>query len=179
MKLIVGLGNPGTKYEKTRHNVGFRVLDALAASLGFQFESKKKFLSEIAKNSEIILAKPQTFMNDSGQTVQKLLAIYKLQLTDLLVIHDEVDLPLGTIRLSRDASSAGHKGVASVIDVLGTKNFARLRIGVESRSSQDIPPTDDYVLQNFPPDEEKILKETVMPSALKEIGQFFGSKIRN
>ena len=118
MILIVGLGNPGKKYQKTRHNVGFRVIDQLG------------FLSL----KEVILVKPKTFMNLSGKSVKNLLKTYHLKPSNLIVIHDDTDLPLGKIKISKNRGAAGHKGVESIIKEMGTKNFVRLRVGVKPKT---------------------------------------------
>ncbi len=187
MKLIVGLGNPGKKYEKTRHNLGFRVLDALAEKYQCDFRANKKASSEIVKtqisSKSILLAKPQTFMNDSGKAVQKLLTTYlpvrqagNLQLTDLLVVHDEIDLPFGTMKLyGPGGSSAGHKGVDSITQILGY-GFTRLRIGIENRKEYRVPETEKYVLQNFTAQEEKKLKTETIPQAIEAIEKFVSQK---
>ncbi len=190
VRLIVGLGNPGKKYEKTRHNLGFLILDELAKELEIKFRLHKKVLSEIAKTSEIILAKPQTFMNNSGKAVQKLLTTYLptgdlydnlspygrspegRQLTNLIVVHDEIDLLFGTLRLSQDSGAAGHKGVKSIIAAIG-KNFMRLRIGIENREKIRIPETETYVLQPFTEEEQQQLRQTIIPEALDEIEKFY------
>jgi len=158
MKLIIGLGNPGKKYEKTRHNLGFMAVDFLREKLGApDFKSNKKCAAEFSKSGEIILAKPQTFMNLSGEAVAKLLSFYKLDLDDLIVIHDDIDLELGKIKDGKNHGPAGHNGVKSIIELLGTKDFPRLRIGV-GRPPEHIPP-EDYVLQNFTSAELKLLPE--------------------
>jgi PTH1 family peptidyl-tRNA hydrolase len=144
MILIVGLGNPGKKYQKTRHNIGFRVIDQL------QSLNLKK----------VILAKPQTFMNLSGKTVKLLVARYRLPVTNLWVIHDDIDLPLGKIRIVKNRGSAGHKGVESIIRELGTKNFIRFRVGICPKTSKPKNP-EKFVLQKFNKDEEKIVKEVI------------------
>lgn len=185
-KLIVGLGNPGSQYERNRHNVGFRVLDALAKEFAAKFILKTKFKAEIAeitpshsplhKGEEVgvtVLAKPQTFMNESGQAVAKILKFYKLNMTDLFIVHDEIDLPFGKMKLYGPGGSAGHKGVDSIIETFGY-GFTRLRIGIENRTEYRIPPTDDYVLQNFTPEEESLLETTILPEALGEIKKFIG-----
>ncbi|TSA44678.1 aminoacyl-tRNA hydrolase [bacterium] len=171
MKLIFGLGNPGPKYENTRHNLGFRVLDALAQDLGLAFESQKLFQSEIAKNQNVILAKPQTFMNESGKAVQKLLAGFKLQPNAVLVVHDDIDLLFGAMKLPSGSGSAGHRGVGSVIAIT-TPEVSRLRIGIEHRAETRIPPTEDYVLQDFTKEEEMEIKNVIIPQALIEIKKF-------
>lgn len=185
MILIIGLGNPGPTYQKTRHNLGFRVVDALAEELDLKFSSQKKLFAKVAKNSDLILAKPQTFMNDSGKAVQKLLTTYlpsrqagNLQLTNLIVIHDEIDLPLGKIRVSKHSGSAGHKGVESIITAIGT-GFMKLRIGIENREEYRQPDTETYVLQNFTPEEEKELQINVIPEAIKRLTEVWKLEIRN
>jgi PTH1 family peptidyl-tRNA hydrolase len=132
--LIVGLGNPGRQYARTRHNVGWEVLDLLAKRHGLQFRTRQA-RAEIARGTiagrPVILAKPQTYMNLSGQAVRALIQFYKLPLAQVLIIHDELDLPLGTIRLRERGSAAGHNGLTSVIQQLGTPNVPRLRVGIE------------------------------------------------
>lgn len=146
MILIVGLGNPGKKYEKTRHNVGFRVIDSLKKSLDF------------AQDKDIILFKPQTYMNDSGKAVKSLMAYRKLPMANSWIIHDDIDLPLGTIRVSQNISSAGHKGVESIIHELRTKNFIRFRIGVQGKSKEN---AEIFVLKKFTQEEEKIVEKVI------------------
>lgn len=128
MLFIVGLGNPGEKYKNTRHNIGFRVIDEFREKNNFsEFRISQKFNAEISKGEiagqSVILAKPQTFMNNSGKAVKSLLR-------NLFVIHDDIDLPLGKIKIVKNRGSAGHKGVESIIKELGTKNFIRFRIGI-------------------------------------------------
>ena len=155
MFLIVGLGNPGSKYENTRHNLGFRVLDLLAGGE----EWKNKYDSQFLKLDNVILAKPQTFMNKSGEAVAQILKYYPD--AQLVVIHDELDFPLGSIKIMKNISSAGHNGVQSIIDALGTKDFIRLRLGIDNSQTRGELPGDDYVLQKFSPDEENIVKEAL------------------
>lgn len=183
MKLIIGLGNPGRKYQYTRHNVGFRVLDALAEKFGVDFKLSKKLKVEIAelppppsltkegvkgKFSKLILAKPQTFMNESGSALKKIIKSYKLTAKSLLVVHDDIDLKFGKIRLSQNSGSAGHRGVESIIKAVG-QNFSRLRIGIDNRKSRNEIATEIYVLQNFSIEEEKALKDTIIPEATAKI----------
>ena len=155
MKLIVGLGNPGKQYEKTRHNAGFMTLDALAKAHGVaaddwkEHRQAKALVAEAMINGvKCLLVKPQTFMNDSGRAVQPLAAFYKVAIADIAAVHDELDIPFGTIRVTVGASAGGHKGVGSIIDTLGDKAFARVRIGIGSSSRGRIP-TDTFVLQPF------------------------------
>jgi peptidyl-tRNA hydrolase, PTH1 family len=154
MYLIVGLGNPGTKYESTRHNIGFRVLDMLA---GKHFWQEKKDLNKFIKLNNVVLAKPQTFMNLSGQAVKDVLRYYPE--ATLIVVHDELDFPLGTIKIMKGASSAGHNGVQSIIDELGTKDFIRVRVGISNPLTRGEIPGDAYVLQKFSDEEEGLVKE--------------------
>ncbi|MBU1179584.1 aminoacyl-tRNA hydrolase [Patescibacteria group bacterium] len=157
MKLIIGLGNPGQKYEKTRHNVGFMSVDFLQKKIDApEFKFNKKCKAEISKADGIILAKPQTFMNNSGEAVSKLLSFYKIEPEKIIVIHDDLDLELGKLRESKNRGSAGHNGAQSIIDGLGTKNFTRIRIGI-GRPPIKIPP-ESYVLQKFEKEELAAIK---------------------
>lgn len=174
MHIIVGLGNPGKQYENTRHNAGFMAIDALAKELGLIWENGKKFKVEMAKNKDIILVKPQTFMNSSGQTTAAVLNYflppdkggskggYPVDLADILtVIHDDLDIELGKFKVSADSRSAGHRGVESIINHLKTKNFKRLRIGIKTSALENIPP-DKFVLQKFNAEELKIINAVVL-----------------
>ena len=160
--LIIGLGNPGREYRETRHNVGFMLLDKLSLKLNARFtrmQSKALVASSIFKERKIILAKPQTFMNLSGQSVQGLLHFYKLPLENLLIAHDDLDLPVGTIRIRPDGRSAGQRGMSSTIEKLGTDEFPRLRLGIGRPPGQMQAP--DYVLQNFAEGDQTIISETI------------------
>ena len=171
MKIVVGLGNPGEKYKKTRHNIGFMVLDKLQETQGFSdWSLKKNFQAEISEgtlnNERIILAKPQTFMNNSGKAVKMIInnlsLITKTTRTFLVVIHDDLDLPLGKIKIVKNRGPAGHKGVQSIIDELGTKNFTRFRIGIkQKRPYRLVHKCEDFVLQKFSKEEEKIIKQVI------------------
>lgn len=132
MKLIAGLGNPGPKYENTRHNVGFMVVDAFAKRGGFLLKVEKDLLCYLAKSKEFVIIKPSTFMNKSGEAVRSVAGFYKIEPLDILVIHDDLDLPFGKIRMSFDSMSAGHKGVESVIESLAGPEFGRLKVGIGS-----------------------------------------------
>ena len=149
MKLIVGLGNPGEKYIKTRHNVGFVLVDNIARDRGVEFTLEKKFDALVASDTQVMFLKPQTFMNNSGKSVSKALNFYKMTLEDLIVIHDDVDLPLGKLKMQSGASSAGHRGVESIINELGSKEFHRIRIGV-GRSLDNVKyDVEDWVLSEM------------------------------
>jgi PTH1 family peptidyl-tRNA hydrolase len=160
--LIIGLGNPGRDYRENRHNIGFMLIDRLAIELNVRFtrqQSKALVATTNYNECRIILAKPQTFMNLSGQSVQGLIRFYKLPLTNLLVAHDDLDLPLGTIRIRPDGGSAGQKGMESIIERLGTDEFPRLRLGIGRPPGRMEAP--DYVLQDFPAGEMTVISETL------------------
>jgi peptidyl-tRNA hydrolase, PTH1 family len=158
--LIVGLGNPGRQYMNNRHNIGFRVIDRLAEHLGVSF-SRVMFRALVTdtryQERRLILAKPQTYMNESGQSVGSLVRFYKIPLENLLVIHDDVDLPFDTLRLRPKGGSAGQKGMASIIEYLGTQDFPRLRFGVGRPPGRMLAAA--YVLQDFDREEAEILPQ--------------------
>jgi PTH1 family peptidyl-tRNA hydrolase len=165
MFLIVGLGNPGKKYQNTRHNIGFRAVDEIATNFQFTiFSFQSIFNAKISKgkiaNKKIILVKPQTFMNLSGKAVKILHTKYHIPYTKLLVLHDDIDLPLGKIRIVKNRGAAGHKGVESIIKELKSKNFVRFRIGICPKTSKPKNP-EKFVLQKFNKEEEKIVKEVI------------------
>lgn len=176
MKLIVGLGNPGKQYELTRHNAGFLAIDQfLHGRSAITCQSKfKAVICEYHEDStKVLFAKPQTFMNLSGIAVRQIADFYKLDCnSDLLVIHDEKDLPFGKIKLTDNSSSAGHNGVQSIIDELGTQQFHRIRIGVESREPESNIPTDAFVLHPFNHTEKERLDSEVMPKVAEHIKNF-------
>jgi PTH1 family peptidyl-tRNA hydrolase len=160
--LIIGLGNPGRVYRETRHNIGFMLVDRVSSRLKTRFlrlQSKALIASTIFQERKIILAKPQTFMNLSGQSVQGLMHFYKLPLENMLIAHDDLDLPVGTIRLRPDGRSAGQRGMKSAIERLGTDEFPRLRLGIGRPPGQMNAP--DYVLQNFSIRDLTIINETL------------------
>ena len=160
--LIIGLGNPGRAYRETRHNIGFMLMDRVSSRLKTRFmrlQSRALIASTIFQERKIILAKPQTFMNLSGQSIQGLMHFYKLPLEKLLIAHDDLDLPVGTIRLRPDGRSAGQKGMMSAIERLGTDEFPRLRLGIGRPPGQMSAP--DYVLQNFSAGDLTIINETL------------------
>ena len=168
MKLICGLGNPGPQYKKTRHNFGFIVLEALTKKLRVSdFKLNKKFNSLLSekkvKSEKIIFCLPQTFMNLSGQAIAKIVRFYKIEGKDIWIIHDDIDLPFGKIRLSRNSSSAGHRGVESIIQHLGHQNFIRFRLGIKPKEKIIIP-AEEYVLQKFSEKEQKELNKIIKKS---------------
>ncbi len=166
MKIIVGLGNPGKKYERTRHNVGFLVVDLLAAKNGVAIGKKKheSLIGEWNREGEnLLLVKPQTFMNRSGQALLSLLRYLPVEAEDVVVIHDDIDLPFGRIRIRERGSAGGHRGMLSVLESLGEAAFLRVRIGV-GRPPPGVEPT-DYVLQGFLPEEAARLDEVIARAA--------------
>lgn len=165
MKLIFGLGNPGDKYKNTKHNVGFVVLDHLAKSLGLKF-NQTKFKSLYAEGrigtEKIILVKPQTFMNLSGESVQPWLDFYKMSPEDFLIIYDDMDMNVGKIRLRLKGGSGGHNGIKSIIEQLGGKEFNRLRVGI-GRPYQE-QSVISHVLSQFPKEEVNNVEDAVRDS---------------
>ncbi len=165
MKLIVGLGNPGLKYKNTRHNVGFEAIDHLADVYSFpEFKPSDKFNALISEGDvegeKLILVKPLTFMNLSGQSVSKVVSYYKLPIKDVIVIYDDVNIPTGTIRVRPNGSAGGHNGIHSLIEELGTDKFPRIRIGTEPKSP--FPGAlEDYVLGRFTNGQVELIKENI------------------
>ncbi len=153
--VVVGLGNPGAEYADTRHNVGWMVLDCWAEQIGGITWREGKWQAAVARDAETLLVKPQTYMNHSGQAVRAVLAYHRLTVAQLVVVHDDLDLPFGTIKRSEGSGSAGHRGVADVIAQLGTDQFRRVRIGI-GRPSGNFDAT-DYVLSQFSPDQRAAL----------------------
>lgn len=155
MKLIIGLGNPGKEYVNTRHNVGWMTVDAFATEEDGAWKKDAKRNAEICKldveDTDVVFAKPMTFMNLSGDAVQALVSFYKVGMDDVLIVHDEMDLPPGKIQFKQGGGDAGHNGVASIIERLGTDAFARLRIGIGRPEDPHIPNA-DYVLGELSPD---------------------------
>ncbi len=187
MKLIIGLGNPGKEYEKTRHNAGFLAVERIARDPQFSaaadhrqkqtFNFQSKFNAEISHqivgNEKVILAKPQTFMNSSGKAVKAIMDYYKVNSQDVVVIHDDLDIPLGKYKVSKNRGSAGHKGVQSIIDCLGTKDFTRIRIGIGTKGIDEktlhrLPAFEnekrqgkEFVIEKFSKEEMEIIEEVV------------------
>ena len=158
--LIIGLGNPGREYKDTRHNIGFMLIDHLAGRIGargMKVQSTAIITSGVFEEHKLILAKPQTYMNLSGQSVQGLLHFYKIPLENLIVAHDDLDIPFGVIRIRPTGGPGGQRGMANTIELLGTKDFPRLRLGIGRPPGRMEPK--DYVLQSFSKDEQKILPE--------------------
>ncbi|HLG74804.1 MAG TPA: aminoacyl-tRNA hydrolase [Ktedonobacteraceae bacterium] len=170
MKLVIGLGNPGVEYERTRHNVGFRVVDKLAAKHGWKWNERRSravLASGMIGSERVVLAKPLTFMNLSGQSAGELMRWYKLSPQDILVVYDELDLPTGKIRLRARGSAAGHNGLRDIIGHLHTEEFPRLRVGIGHPKSSRIQGR-DHVL-SAPSGDERILLETGEDRAVEAI----------
>ncbi len=164
MKFVVGLGNPGRKYSQTRHNVGFTVVEKLAACFTIEKEESRfnALLGHIRIHGErVVLVKPLTFMNLSGQAVQPLMHWYKADLADLLVIYDDLDLPCGTLRIRAGGGSGGHRGMTSIINRLGSRDFSRIRIGIGRPPGEAV----DWVLGSFPPQEKELVDQAVERAA--------------
>ena len=159
MKLIAGLGNPGKEYENTRHNVGFICLDNYAKTNNFSIK-KEKFNGnfwEITRNGEkIIFLKPLSYMNLSGTVVRKYLDYYKINLSDILIIHDDLDMTLGRLKIKNNGSSGGHNGIKNIIEHTGSEKFMRLKVGISKNNNID---TKDYVLGKFNKEEKEIINQ--------------------
>ncbi len=163
MRVIVGLGNPGRTYAHTRHNIGFDVLDEFAKRKKTRIASRqcKALVGKLEhQGEEILLVKPQTFMNESGQAVRDIMCKYNLEPSDFFVIYDDMDLPLGRIRIRPSGSSGGHKGMTSIIRHLGSQEFPRMRIGI-GRQGEAI----DHVLSRFNKEERKIIDVAIQKAA--------------
>lgn len=167
MKLIIGLGNPGEKYIGVRHNLGFAVVDELVDRqqvTGNSWEENKKLKSEIIKTDQLVFAKPQTYMNNSGMAVKLLAGYYKIAPEDIIIIHDELDLPLGKIKVRKGGAAAGHHGVESIIATLGTDQFIRVRLGIGPAMGV----VEKFVLEPFTPREKPQVKH-VIKQAIKAL----------
>ena len=173
MKLIVGLGNPGKDYEKTRHNIGFFILDQYLNDVDWKKE-KDAYIYETKRGREkIIFLKPQQYMNLSGIAVKKYLKYYKINIDNLLVIYDDIDLEIGKVKEKSNSGSGGHNGVQSIIDYLGTNEFKRIKIGVSKNNLID---TKDYVLGKFLKKEREKINE-IMPIIFEKIEKFINNKM--
>ena len=170
MKLIVGLGNPGRGYANNRHNLGFMCLNYFAGTQGIRFDKKQgkaRIGSGEVAGSKLVLARPQTYMNLSGQAVSRLVGKFNLSLDNLLVIHDDLDLPLGKIRIRQGGGSAGHKGIESITAELGSPDFLRIRVGIGRPTVVDDPTEINgadvitYVLSDFAPEERKTVNQVI------------------
>lgn len=190
MKIVVGLGNPGTKYEQTRHNAGFIIVEKIADELGLSWETSKKFNARVAKGTDIMLLEPLTYMNLSGQSVASALSYFKLlpkqlglfakkdtDLSDtLVVIHDDLDIELGKYKVTTDSRSAGHNGVQSIINHLKTQKFTRYRVGIKTEQLETIRANNTdreavsrFVLGRFAPPELESISKTAKEIAKETI----------
>ena len=176
MKMIVGLGNPGKQYEMTRHNVGFLCLDSIEAkyNLAFKFESSFNAMvaTSLMSGEKCVFVKPQTYMNLSGEAIIKILKYYKVAVEDVLVIYDDMDLPLGSLRLREKGSAGGHNGIKSIIAHLGTQEFKRIRVGISGHANIDAK---DYVLGRFSKDEQ-ITLSLVRDQVVNAVDEFIAKK---
>lgn len=165
MKVIIGLGNPGMKYEYTKHNIGFRVVDKLVNDLENKYNIKhiNKFNSLIFETTcggdKVLLVKPLTFMNLSGEALSKIINWYKVNIDNIVIVHDDLDLPIGKVRYREKGSAGGHNGVASIIQYLDTSVFKRVKIGIDRPQNNEVI---DYVLSPFKPEEKKIIDNCII-----------------
>jgi len=158
MKLIVGLGNPGPTYQNNRHNIGFMVVDEILKNSSFNNISSKKFLGELYKKNDLLLLKPTTFMNLSGKSVASVSSFYKIPLENILVIHDDIDLPYGALKIKRGGGHGGHNGLKSIDSFIG-KEYNRLRLGVGKPVKKEMVPS--YVLSDFNDKEQEVLDKFI------------------
>ncbi len=165
MKLIVGLGNPGSKYQKTRHNIGFMVIDEMLKKLGETARLDAKFVAEVAihnvEGQKVCFAKPSTYMNLSGEAIQKIMAYYDISIDDVLIFVDDVNLETGKLRLRETGGHGGHNGLKNIIGLLHSEGFKRVRIGVDNQTNI---PLDQYVLGNFTEDQLITLQKSIRSS---------------
>ena len=176
MYLIVGLGNPGENYEKTRHNAGYLFINKLAGK--DKFEVNRKQEAEVLKKGELILAKPFTFMNDSGRAVRKIMDFYKLSIENVVVVHDDLDIAFGEYKIQKEVGPKVHNGIKSIEQYLGRKDFLRVRIGIDNRQPGVSYGTGaDYVLSKMGKEELKEL-DGVIEEAAKELAEIFDLDIK-
>ena len=173
MKLIVGLGNPGKEYKNTRHNVGFMVLDNYLGKVNWKIKMENYFYLTEVNGEQIMFIKPLTYMNLSGLAVRKIVNFYKIDMKDILVIHDDLDINIGNYKIKRNSSSGGHNGIKSIISELASDAFGRLKLGI-SKTSQK--PVDKYVLGKFTTEEEEKINNN-MDTFNKIIDKFINSSI--
>lgn len=172
MKLIVGLGNPGHEYENTRHNVGFKTIDKYASILGVSITKSKfngLYVETMTQNEKIILLKPQSYINLSGEVIRKFVDFYKISVDDILIIHDDLDLVIGTFKLKKKGSSGGHNGLKNIELHLGTQMYKRIKIGISNNKSID---TKDYVLGKMSREDESKL-DTVIDTVMAILDDYF------
>ena len=183
MKLLIGLGNPGAKYENNRHNIGFMVVDHLAQIQNSKFKIQNyssKFKIEQTKiqigDEKALLAKPQSYMNLSGEAVAKIISYWKFDIGDLIVIHDDLDIPLGDFKIQKGVGPKNHNGILSVERALGTSDFWRVRIGIDNRANGEaglrMVPGERYVLQDFT-SEERVIVNSLFPKICNRLNTLF------
>jgi len=158
-KLVVGLGNPGKKYKHSKHNVGFMAIDHYVKNHQLKLKKKSSFLAEVAEDDHLVLMKPLTYMNLSGQAVEKVVNYYDIDSNNILIIYDDVDLPFSKLRLRYQGGPGGHNGVKSIIQHLGTKTFNRIRFGIDKPEQVDMK---NYVLSDFSKAEKKVLEDVLI-----------------
>ena len=176
MKLIVGLGNPGDNYKDTRHNIGFRVIDYYTQEKNLSYKSKFNglYAEDNINGEKIILLKPQTYMNLSGECVIKFVKFYNINIEDILIIYDDIDFEIGTFKIKRDGSAAGHNGIKNIITHLKTENIKRVRIGI----SKNKIPLEDYVLKKLSKEEKEKITN-LLPTIKNIIEDFSSNNIDN
>lgn len=179
MKLILAQGNPGTRYEKTRHNIGFLAIDYFATLRSLEFQSKSKFNADIAEfthnGEKILLVKPMTFYNETGVSARAIVDFYKISTEDILVIHDELALPFGTIRTRGKGSDAGNNGIKSLNSHIG-QDYSRVRTGIANTLS-DHADAMNFVLSQFTEEEQKLLKSFLFPAIVSIIDSFIAEQL--
>ena len=174
MKIVAGLGNPGREYESTPHSIGFEVVDAVAREMGAAFRMAASFKGELADgrfaNGKVMLVKPMTYMNLSGDCIAPVVKYHNATAADLVVVSDDIDLPVGRIRIRKGGSAGGHNGLKSVIERLGSPDFVRLRVGV-GRDKSDRSEVIGHVLGKFDPETRSIMTAKIVPAAVKALEQ--------
>lgn len=178
MKLIVGLGNPGKEYEKTRHNIGFRVVDNFLKNkniLSYKEKFGGLYYESIIENEKIIFLKPQKYINLSGQVIKQYIDFFKIDIKDILIIHDDLDTPCGSIKLRTSGGSGGHNGLKDIENNLHTKEYKRIKIGISNNKTVN---TKDYVLGKFNSDDEKIIK-SIIEKTMLIIDDYFNLTFEN
>lgn len=164
MKIIVGLGNPGDEYTRSRHNTGFMFVDRMAQ--GMRFSMENRFEAEVCKSSNVLFVKPQTFMNESGRAVRKIMDFYRIGVSDLVLVHDDLDLKLGEYKIQKGVGPKVHNGVTSVEQYVTDKNFLRVRLGVDSRETTEyLGSGADYILGKFSKGEMEVVEDMIEEAA--------------
>lgn len=175
MKLIVGLGNPGKEYEKTRHNIGFMIVDKYLGEVKFK-EKFNGLFYEINSDEKIIFLKPQTYMNNSGECVSKFVKYYNIKREDILIIQDDLDIEVGSFKFKINSSSGGHNGIKSIISHLGTDSFFRLKVGIKNNKRSDII---DFVLGKFTKDDMNLIQIDTLLSSIDDFIKYDCNYVMN